>query len=431
MSSVIDTLRTLHRARRLEMSKQQGNDRRLESFIRRSYTDWNPDEDEKARAKANAKVAKIIAAAREGEGDELTLAIVRAHDAAQAPSKELLANHEKAMCALARELPVWPWCEAIRGAAEKGLATIVAEAGDLSNYATPAKLWKRLGFAPYQSFAGSAWRRKTWAPRQLTAEEWTDIGFSPVRYSFMQQIASKGLFLAQWQSAAKAQSDDGKGRPTGPYGKIYAARRAHTATTHPDWTPKHSHMDALRIMMKAFLKNLWSEWHRCAALAESPAGGRVKSVCPLPGSPLSNAAVETPSVISRPPPSPADRELKSVRKVPGSPNQKRGRRTSSETRGMAATAQSPADGALKPAKRVPGSHISKRRRRSSAEIRSIAAPASSPAVELMKSNVPLPGSHISKRRRRRASETRRLVAPASSPAGFLVKSAARLPGSPT
>jgi hypothetical protein len=42
-----------------------------------------------------------------------------------------------------------------------------------------------------------------------------------------------------------------------PYRAVYDNRRAHTATTHPDWTAGHSHNDALRIVSKAILKDLW------------------------------------------------------------------------------------------------------------------------------------------------------------------------------
>lgn len=45
-----------------------------------------------------------------------------------------------------------------------------------------------------------------------------------------------------------------------PYRVVYLARREHTAGTHPDWTPGHSHNDALRITAKAILRDLW-----CAA----------------------------------------------------------------------------------------------------------------------------------------------------------------------
>jgi hypothetical protein len=45
----------------------------------------------------------------------------------------------------------------------------------------------------------------------------------------------------------------------------YALRRAKTAVTHPDWTDGHAYSDALRVMMKAFLRDLWVEGQRCHA----------------------------------------------------------------------------------------------------------------------------------------------------------------------
>jgi hypothetical protein len=84
----------------------------------------------------------------------------------------------------------------------------------------------------------------------------------------MHQIAI-WLVNAQWISAKKAGADEGK--PNGPYGEIYAARRAHTAITHPDWSKGHSRMDGLRIAMKAFLKDLHVEWRaRAGHVIERP-----------------------------------------------------------------------------------------------------------------------------------------------------------------
>src|SRR4029434_9391043 len=168
---------------------------------------------------------------------------------------------EKNMTALAEQLPIMAWVKSVRGAGALGLATIIAEAGDLGNYTNPAKLWSRLGFAPYDGAAGSTWKRKKWRTRVLTAEEWTEHPFSGERYALMHQIAL-WLVNAQWIGAAK--SDTGEGKPNGPYGVAYADRRAHTAKAHPDWTKQHSRMDGLRVAMKAFLKDLLLEWRRGA-----------------------------------------------------------------------------------------------------------------------------------------------------------------------
>lgn len=41
------------------------------------------------------------------------------------------------------------------------------------------------------------------------------------------------------------------------YAQLYIDRRNHTAVTHPEWTPLHSQNDALRIVSKRILRNLW------------------------------------------------------------------------------------------------------------------------------------------------------------------------------
>jgi hypothetical protein len=260
--TAIDDIKTEHRFRQQAMKQQQKMDRALESFVRINATDWTWDADEKQREKFNREVKAIIAAAREGKGDQRIVELVLTVDKGRQPFDELRDGCEKRMEQLAASLPVAGWIEGIRGAGLLGLATIIAETGDLSNYPNPAKVWKRLGFAPYDGLAGSTWKRTSWRPRALTADEWIANPFSGHRYALMHQIAI-WLVNAQWISAKKAGGDEGK--PNGPYGEVYAARRAHTAKTHPDWSKGHSRMDGIRVAMKAFLKDLHIEWRKRAA----------------------------------------------------------------------------------------------------------------------------------------------------------------------
>ena len=96
----------------------------------------------------------------------------------------------------------------------------------------------------------------------LSAEEWTLNPFNGKRYGMLFSI-SDSLLRKQW--IGKAKTEDGKGKADGKYGAVYEKRREHTAVTHPEWTPKHSQMDGLRIMMKEVIKDLWVEWNRHAA----------------------------------------------------------------------------------------------------------------------------------------------------------------------
>jgi hypothetical protein len=269
MTQIVDAtvaaLRAAHRRRRYAMKMGQKVMRSLESYIRRTATDWHPEMDEQDRARVKKEVQAIIKAARADTNHEHHRAVLIADKACE-PSIKLREDDETRMTQLARSLPVYPWVESVRGAGAIGLATIVAEAGDLSNYSTPGKLWKRLGYAPFDGFAGSTWKRATWRPRVLAAEEWQANPFSGERYALMHQIATF-LWMKQW--IGKDKTGTGVGAPNGPYGEIYAARRARTKQTHPDWSDGHAHSDALRVMMKEFLKDLWIEWNRCAALQEA------------------------------------------------------------------------------------------------------------------------------------------------------------------
>lgn len=262
IADIIAEIRGHHRRRRHAMKIQQKLDRALESFFRVYATNWSPDLDEAERAKINRQVKEMIKKIRDGEDqDHPFVEMVQVNDAARAPADALRKRCEDEMGKLAKTLPVWPWVKSVNGVAEPSLATIVAEAGDLASYPNVAKLWNRLGFAPYEGLAGSTWKRDSWRPRALTKEEWMQHPFSGSRYALMHQIA---LWLVNRQWIGKEKTGTGEGKPNGPYGEVYAARRAHTLQTHPDWTDGHRRMDALRVAFKEFLKHLYLQWNGVA-----------------------------------------------------------------------------------------------------------------------------------------------------------------------
>jgi len=253
----IEAIKALHRKRRYWMKLQQKIDRALESYVRINYTNWSPDLSEDDRAKENKLALALLKKARDGEGEPDLVELVLATEETRAPADHRRDEIEKQMERLAKELSVYPFVKSVHGAAALGLATIVAEAGDLADYANPGKLWSRLGYAPYDGFAGSTWKRDSWRPRALTKEEWTAHPFSGKRYALMHQIA---IWLVNAQMEAKVKSGTRHGRPKGPYGEVYVQRREHTAQTHADWSDGHARMDAVRFVMKRFLKHLWQAW---------------------------------------------------------------------------------------------------------------------------------------------------------------------------
>src|SRR5690606_39253792 len=114
--------------------------------------------------------------------------IIRSAAAREAWDK-LRADTEKEMARLARTLPVWPWVESVEGFGAIGLAKIVGEAGDLSNYATKERLWKRLGLAVLDGM------RQGNPGKAASAEDWTAHGYNPRRRAEIWMIADS-LFRA-------------------------------------------------------------------------------------------------------------------------------------------------------------------------------------------------------------------------------------------
>lgn len=298
---LIDRLQQFARRRKYAIKLQYKIDRALESFVRRNFTDWEPNLQEKERAvinrnvadmidqarAANSKARKLVEAAgktqdetkilqaqkeaakllRTSNLESTLLQTVELTDNSRGPADTWRADAQSNMEKFAAQLPVANWIESIPGVGMLGLAQIVAETGDLNNYANPGKVWKRLGYAPYDGYAGSTWKRESWRPRKLEKDEWVAAPFSGERYASMYTL-SLWLINKQWISAKKSGTSEG--RPDGPYGEIYAARRAHTLTTHPDWSDGHRRADGLRIAFKRFLADLWATWTGKSRYSRNP-----------------------------------------------------------------------------------------------------------------------------------------------------------------
>jgi len=388
-AEIIAEIKYLHRLRLHAMGNQQVLDRRLESLVRVQFTEWTPDASKEERAVYKKQVQQIIAQARKGVGDPLIIGAVKRTDLARKPDDTARDDLEKQMERLARTLPAAPWVKGVCGAALGGVAMIIGVAGNLSNYANPGKLWKRLGLAPYQGHAASTWMVEDWRPRSLTKDEWTELGYSPRRRSIAYQIGEP-LFRAQWVGAAK--TEDGNGRPKGPYGEVYARRRAHTAITHPDWTKMHAHKDAMRVMTKTYIRDLWVAWcdaqigeghadtetHWPVALATQETLTALKpssAVSPAPSSPapaaapgeaVANRAVKPKAPL--PPPQPAGQPARGTHDQFASRSSKR--KATGQVKPMGALPSAPAavtaTTILKPIRTVPSPPSSHKRSRRTA-----------------------------------------------------------------
>jgi hypothetical protein len=157
------------------------------------------------------------------------------------------AQTEKELDRLAKALPVVEWVSGVKGMGIGSLAAIVGEAGDLSNYSTHSKLWKRLGLAV---IGGER-------QRCVAGDAALEHGYNPARRSIVWNI---GQCIIKSQSA-KIDKETGEViKPAGPYRAVYDARKAYELERG---IPKgHAHNRATRYMEKRVIRDLWSAWRK-------------------------------------------------------------------------------------------------------------------------------------------------------------------------
>ena len=226
---------------------------------------WRMDLPEKEQKAINALAKSIVDAIQKGETvppeHQCIVDGLGAFCIASRESRRFFDAHrasvEKSMIALAETLPAHDWVKATPGLGSLGLAIIIGEAGDLSNYANPAKLWKRLGLAV---FNGKSQRKCT------DAEEAIRQGYNPRRRSAIWTIADSMLKTA------------------GPYREIYVARRAYELANHPEFdkgidkktgkqkVTMHCHRRSTRYAEKRMVRDLWRTWRGQTSLSMLPNG---------------------------------------------------------------------------------------------------------------------------------------------------------------
>jgi len=155
---------------------------------------------------------------------------------------------EKQMELSVKELPVCEWWCSHRGCSFLGLATVIGEAGNLSVYSEPGKLWKRMGLAPYEkngvTRAMGQWMRHK---ADLTKKEWEKAGYCPRRRASMFVI---GMAIKMQKS--------------GTYREIYdqeKAKKVEQKKGDKEWPPIRLDRHAQRYMEKRLLGDLWKQWN--------------------------------------------------------------------------------------------------------------------------------------------------------------------------
>ena len=181
--------------------------------------------------------------------------------ASRKPHDDIEQETTEEMERLAKLLPCWKWAEAIRGLGALSLATIIGETGDIANYPTVAKLWKRMCLAVIDGRRQG--NPQAGGSKEDTKALWIKHGYVKVRRSRMWNIGDRLIKLNQ----------------DGPYRTCYLARKKYLIerakgrglTVVPSAKiPKigkenfisdgHIHRDAQRYMEKRLLRDLWRIW---------------------------------------------------------------------------------------------------------------------------------------------------------------------------
>jgi hypothetical protein len=275
----VDQIRAWHRKRCFAMETRKRADLSLGSSLR-SWLGWRKDLPDVDRARiaeqakllidcgekvAKGKLHNLSDTEKFKEFEVIILVAIRS----RAPTDEFEKIASKEMERLAKSLPVWAeFGEQIRGFGAGSLAVIIGEAGDLSNYSTHSKLWKRMGLAVMDGV------RQGGLKKTSGKDLWIEHGYSPVRRSRMWNIGDtlmRGNKDGRYRSAYLARKQyereraDAAGLVVAPSAKIPAKRKDEFMSDG------HVHLRAQRYMEKRLLRDLWKAWRRAGvALAEKP-----------------------------------------------------------------------------------------------------------------------------------------------------------------
>jgi hypothetical protein len=287
--ALVELIRDPYRRRVFCVKQQSKLDRSLESYVRVYYTHWKSDGDERDREAANKKVEAILLRQRniikasteliqDDEnwakldvltvclankllpGDETDLVdLVLNNDLARSHFDATRLKCEKQLEGYAKQLPVFPWVKAERGLGALGLAIIVGEAGNLSDYPNEYALWKRMGVAVIDG------RRQgnpdlTGLSREERAKEWIRQKYKPMRRSRLYTVGASLIKHQVKRVCDKNGKDTGERRAVGTYGAIYLDRKKLERERFPDASKMFIHRRAQRYMEKRLLRHLFHRW---------------------------------------------------------------------------------------------------------------------------------------------------------------------------
>lgn len=153
--------------------------------------------------------------------------------------------YEKEMETLVKTLTIHDYWTMEKGCGTLGLAILIGEIGNLSDYANPAKVWKRMGVAVMDGI------RQGGLTKNSSNEAWILHGYNKKRRSSLWTIGD---------CLIKTNGKDGRYRKIYNERKIYEAEKIEKAKDKPKFPNMAAHRRAQRYMEKRLLRDLWNEW---------------------------------------------------------------------------------------------------------------------------------------------------------------------------
>lgn len=265
VSKVSADLRSLQRERSIILKSRNMQANRLQAIVAGTLG-YSTGMTETERTKKFQEATSVIKRIADDEIEHPLAAVVKTTLIGIDAFNDIKTTLEKKMVDCVKQLPLKAWVEQPeqRGFGLLFLAIVIGETGDLSNYANPAKVWRRLGCAPH-TFDGKTLMGATWKSGKhgkLPSAEWEAFGYSPRRRSIAFLIG-EGIVKQNFVRGEGDENCDETVRPlAGPYRARYDATKALAATNHPDWPKLRCHRHGMLLATKLLLKNLWIEWHR-------------------------------------------------------------------------------------------------------------------------------------------------------------------------
>ncbi len=198
---------------------------------------------------------------------------------------------ERFLVAHLRRHPLAPWLKAQRGLAEKQAARLLAVIGDPyirtamvdddgqeitpEGPRTVSALWAYCGLhvREDEEGVGHAVKRQRGVRANWSPEARMRVYL--LTTSCLKQLVAPCAVVAV-DGISGVVHQEGDACRCSPFRLVYDRRKAYTASTRPAWTDMHRHMDALRLMGKEILKQVWRgarDFHRPDLAAQEAIDG--------------------------------------------------------------------------------------------------------------------------------------------------------------